>query len=51
MLLRVAREKALPSDVLTPNAVTQEAIGELEAGKGDRFDDVAALMADLRAED
>lgn len=51
MLMRVAREKALPFDVRTPNAATREAIGELEAGKGARFDGVDALMADLRASD
>ena len=51
MLIRVAREKALPFDVRTPNAATREAFGELEAGKGARFDSVEALMADLRADD
>lgn len=51
MLVRVAREKALPFDVRTPNAATREAIGELEAGKGARFGSVEALMADLRAGD
>lgn len=51
MLVRVAREKMLPFDVRTPNATTREAIGELESGKGSRFEDVAALMADLRADD
>ena len=30
---------------------SREAIGELEAGRGARFDDVQALMADLRADD
>lgn len=51
MLLRVAREKTLPFDVRTPNATTREAIAELDAGRGERFDGVDALMADLRAED
>ncbi len=51
MLVRVARDKTLPFDVRTPNAATREAIGELEAGKGARFDGVEALMADLRADD
>lgn len=51
MLVRVAREKTLPFDVRTPNAATREAIGELEAGKGTRFDSAEALMADLRADD
>ncbi|WP_374943655.1 type II toxin-antitoxin system RelB/DinJ family antitoxin [Sphingomonas sp.] len=51
MLMRVAREKALPFDVRTPNPATREAIGELEAGKGTSFDGIDALMADLRADD
>lgn len=51
MLMRVAREKTLPFDVRTPNSITREAIGELEAGKAARFDGVEALMADLRADD
>ena len=51
MLVRVAREKTLPFDVRVPNAGTREAIGELQAGKAARFDDVEALMADLRADD
>ena len=51
MLVRVAREGTLPFDVRTPNAATREAMAELEAGKGARFDGVEALMADLRADD
>lgn len=51
MLVRVAREKTLPFDVRTPNADTQEAIADLEAGQGERFDGVEALMADLHADD
>lgn len=51
MLIRVAREKALPFDVRTPNAATRDAIGELEAGEATRFGSVEALMADLHADD
>jgi len=51
MLVKVAREKTLPFDVRTPNAATQEAIAELEGGRGARFTSVDALMADLRADD
>lgn len=51
MLVRVAREKTLPFEVRVPNALTREAIGELETGKSAKFDDVEALMADLRADD
>lgn len=35
------------SDVKYPNETTKKALAELEAGKGEKFDDVAALMADL----
>lgn len=34
-----------------PNKATRKAISELEAGKGKKFDDVAALMADLHRDD
>ena len=51
MLVRVAREKTLPFDVRTPNAATREAVAELESCKRIRFEDVEALMADLRADD
>ena len=50
MLVRVAREKTLPFDVRSPNAATREAIGELETGRGARFDSVEVIMADLRAD-
>lgn len=51
MLIRVARDKALPFDLRTPNAATRTAMSELETGKGVRFASVDALMADLRADD
>lgn len=51
MLTRVAREKALPFEPLTPNATTVEAMKEARAGKGKRFATVAELMADLDADD
>ena len=51
MLIRVARDGTLPFDPRSPNAASYEARVELETGRGARFDDVAALMADLRAED
>lgn len=34
-----------------PNAATRAAIAELEAGKGERFASLEALMEDLQAED
>jgi DNA-damage-inducible protein J len=51
LMLRVADERRLPFEVKAPNAATREAIAELEAGKGKRFDSVEALMADLHADD
>lgn len=51
LLYRIAEEQRLPFEVKVPNAVTQEAMAQLEAGKGQRFDDVDSLMAELDAED
>lgn len=51
LMLRVAEEQRLPFDVAVPNARTRRAIAQLEAGKGKRFPDVDALMADLNARD
>ena len=47
LLLRVADERRLPFDVKAPNAATQKAMRELEAGKGHRSKDAAALFEDL----
>lgn len=51
MMLRVADERRLPFEVKVPTAATRKAIDDLEAGKGERFDTIDALMADLNAED
>lgn len=51
LMLRIADEQRLPFDVKVPNAATREAMAELEAGKGARFDSIDALMADLHADD
>ncbi len=51
LMRRVAEERRLPFEVKVPRPVTQQAIAELEAGEGARFDSVAALMADLNADD
>ncbi|MDF2601010.1 MAG: translation repressor RelB [Methylobacterium brachiatum] len=51
LMVRIADEQRLPFAVRVPNAATQAAIAELEAGKGERFGDVDALMADLHADD
>ncbi|EFL91705.1 addiction module antitoxin [Candidatus Regiella insecticola LSR1] len=49
LMLRVADEQRLPFDIKVPNSATKKAIAELEAGKGKRFADINALMADLHA--
>lgn len=49
LMLRVADEQCLPFDIKVPNSATKKAIAELEAGKGKRFADINALMADLHA--
>ena len=45
--LRVAEEGRLPFDVQVPNRVSRKAMAELEAGKGQRFDDPGDLFEDL----
>ena len=47
LMLRVVDERRLPFEVKAPNATTRKAIAELEAGKGKRFRNTAALLADL----
>ncbi len=51
LMLRVAEERRMPFEVKVPNATTRKAIAELEAGKGENFADLDALMTDLHAED
>ena len=51
MLTRVAREKALPFELLVPNVVTIEAMKEARRGGLTSFATVDALMADLNADD
>jgi len=51
LMLRVADERRFPFEIRAPNATTRKAIADLEAGKGERFSDVSALMADLHADD
>ena len=51
LMFRIAEDRRLPFEVKMPNAATREAIAELEAGKGMRFDSVEELMADLNADD
>ena len=51
LMLRVAKERRLPFEVKVPTKATQQAITELELGKGKRFATVNALMEDLNADD
>ncbi len=51
MLTRVAKEKALPFEPLVPNEETIAAMKEARGGKLKAFDDVDALMVDLKIED
>jgi DNA-damage-inducible protein J len=51
LLIRVAREKALPFDVRIPNAETAAAIEEARQGKLERFYSVGELMKDLNEDD
>ena len=51
MLTRVAREKALPFEILVPNETTIAAMREARGGHLRKFDSVADLLTDLDAED
>ncbi|MDE0259891.1 MAG: type II toxin-antitoxin system RelB/DinJ family antitoxin, partial [Gammaproteobacteria bacterium] len=44
LMLRVAEEKRLPFTIQVPNRTTVEAMKELAAGKGRRFDSVEELF-------
>ena len=51
LMVRVAKEKALPFEPLNPNAATVKAMKEARRGKLKRFKDVDDLMAELNAKD
>ena len=51
LLTRVAVEQALPFDVRVPNAKTAAALKEAERGGLQSVKGVAALMAELNADD
>ena len=51
LMVRIADDRRLPFDVVAPNATTRAAMAELDAGKAKKLASVAALMADLRADD
>jgi DNA-damage-inducible protein J len=49
LMVRVADDHRFPFKIKVPNATTNMAIAELEAGKGKSFSNIATLMADLNA--
>jgi DNA-damage-inducible protein J len=51
LMMRVAKEKALPFEPLTPNTRTIRAVKEARKGKLKRFAKVEDLMAELNAKD
>jgi DNA-damage-inducible protein J len=51
MMIRIAKEGALPFEPFIPNKETIQAIKEARAGKTKRFDSVNELFADLKAEE
>jgi DNA-damage-inducible protein J len=51
MLIRVAREQALPFEPLVPNAATIKAMKYARSSKTKKHTTVESLMADLNAND
>jgi len=51
MMMRIAKDKALPFEPLIPNAETVEAMKEARRGEGKTFPTIDALFADLNASD
>jgi DNA-damage-inducible protein J len=51
MMMRIAKEKALPFEPLIPNAESIEAMKESRRGEGKKFATIDALFADLNADD
>ena len=51
MMVRIAREKAMPFEPLVPNKETIAAMKELRAGRGRRHRNVKALRKSLNADD
>ena len=51
LLTKVAQEKALPFELLAPNAQTVAAMKEARRGRLASFDSVEALLNDLNARD
>ncbi len=50
MMIRIAKDRALPFEPLIPNAETIEAMLEARRGEGRTFESVDALFADLNAD-
>jgi DNA-damage-inducible protein J len=50
MLTKVAHDKALPFEPLTPNATTIQAMKEARLGKVTKADNLEALFLDLNAD-
>ncbi|MBV8868082.1 MAG: type II toxin-antitoxin system RelB/DinJ family antitoxin [Acetobacteraceae bacterium] len=51
LLVRIAREKALPFEVKVPNDETIAAMEEARRGKGRKYRSVGEMMKDLNADD
>ena len=51
LMVRIAREKALPFDVKVPNDETVGAMEEARRGEGKRYSSVAEMMNALNADD
>ena len=51
LMIRIAKEKALPFEVKVPNEETRAPMRELENGGGKGFQTVVELMADLNEDD
>lgn len=51
LLTKVARDKRLPLELLTPNETTLAAVDEVRSGNLPQFDSVKALTDELQAKD
>ncbi len=51
LMVRIAREKALPFEVMVPNTETIAAMHAARRGEGKTFSSVADLMKDLNTDD
>ena len=47
LMLRIAHEEKLPFEIKVPNKTTENAISELEEGKGTKSKNINELMAKL----